>query len=299
MTPILVIGRSGQLARELDRAARARDIPVQCLGRDVADLTQGSALARVIADRAPRVVINTAAYTAVDDAETDPAAAFALNRDGPAHLAAACRAADAGLVHISTDYVFDGTKTAPYREDDPTAPINLYGQSKCEGEQHIREILPRHVILRTAWLHSAFGTNFVKTMLRVGREKPALSIVADQHGSPTAARDLAGVCLDVAQRLMAEPAPRDGFGTFHCAGDGCTTWHGLAEEIFRGVRERQPERAIPALHPVTSAAWPTRARRPGFSCMDCARLAAIHGAALPPWREGVARTVAALLAEGW
>ncbi|SDF76655.1 dTDP-4-dehydrorhamnose reductase [Limimonas halophila] len=295
---ILVVGRNGQLARELERTARYRGRALAILGRDQADVTDATAISEVVAAINPKVVINAAAYTAVDQAESEPTAAFRLNDDGVVHLANACRDVNAALIHVSTDYVFDGRKRAPYTEQDEVSPINVYGQSKAAGEAALRSILAQHVILRTSWLYSAFGHNFVKTMLRVGAERRELRIVTDQYGNPTAAHDLAAACLDIADRLMNGPN-NTLYGTFHCTGSGWTSWYGLAEHVFAVAERTQPGRAIPTLEPVTTDQWPTAAARPQFARLSCDRLSAMYGITVPPWQDSLARVVTELLDSGW
>jgi dTDP-4-dehydrorhamnose reductase len=295
MTNILLVGADGQLGREIVR--RAAVASMACHAFDVAelDITRRDAVMRTIAHLEPTVVINAAAYTAVDKAETDAEAAFAVNRDGAAHLAEACAAGDIPLIHISTDYVFDGAKQTPYLESDPTGPLGVYGKSKLAGEAAVRQTCPRHVILRTSWLYGVYGTNFVKTMLRLGLEREKLRVVEDQHGSPTFAGDLADAILVLAGRLRSCDWPDDGFGTFHCTGQGATTWCGFAREIFAAAAPtlgRQPE-----IEAIATSDYRTAARRPLRSVLDCGLAARVHGIALRPWRPALAETVHALLAQ--
>ncbi|NBC33964.1 MAG: dTDP-4-dehydrorhamnose reductase [Alphaproteobacteria bacterium] len=287
---VLVTGAAGQLGRALCDSAWP-GLAVTGVTRADCDLTDGDAVARLVATTAPDVVINAAAYTAVDKAESEPGRAFAVNRDGPGHLAAACARHGAALIHVSTDYVFDGSGDRPRREDDPTGPLGVYGASKLAGEEAVRARLPRHVILRTSWVYSATGGNFVKTMLRVGAERDRLTIVRDQQGCPTAADDLAGAAALVAGRLAAAPetAPT---GTFHYSGTGTTTWFDFAVEIFRQAAAYG--RPVPELVPITTADYPTPARRPANSVLDCARIAAAYGVARPPWPESLRPVIAAL-----
>ena len=198
---ILVLGTSGQVGHALMRASWPANAAVAGLARPAVDMADPGSLDRVMAEHAPDLVVNATAYTAVDKAESERDTAFAINRDGPAHLAAACAARGAALIHISTDYVFDGSKPAPYVEDDPVAPVNAYGASKEAGEAAVRSLAPRHVILRTSWVYAAHGANFVKTMLRLGRERPELGVVADQIGAPTAADDIASAIVRIAERI--------------------------------------------------------------------------------------------------
>jgi dTDP-4-dehydrorhamnose reductase len=268
-------------------------LAVHAAGRDELDVTDGAAVADTVARLAPRLVVNAAAYTAVDRGETEPAAAYAVNRDGPAHLARACALTGAPLVHVSTDYVFDGTNRAAYSEDDAVAPLGVYGASKLAGEEAVRAALDRHLILRTAWVYGVDRGNFVRTILRLGAERELLRVVDDQRGSPTAAADLAGAALAVARRLLEHAPPAGGFGTFHCAGGGETTWHGFAREIFRLAAARGVR--VPRLEPITTADYPTPARRPANSVLDCARLARVYGIRLRPWRAALAETLDRIL----
>lgn len=289
---ILVVGRSGQVAQALTRTAWPRSLAVEAHGRESIDLCQPSSVATVIANARWAAVVNAAAYTAVDRAESEPDVAFAVNRDGPAALAAACAKAGIPLIHLSTDYVFDGTKAEPYREDDPVNPLSVYGASKAEGEAAVRAHLDAHVILRTAWVFSATGSNFVKTMLHLAAERTELSVVDDQRGCPSAAQDIARAIVRVTSALI--DGKRDGFGTFHLAGAGLTTWHGFAREIFRqaALRGRTPPRRLKA---IPTAAYPTPARRPANSMLDTARIAQVYGIVPRPWAEGLSETLDALL----
>jgi dTDP-4-dehydrorhamnose reductase len=278
---ILVIGRIGQVGHELARAAWPANLAPQFVEREQFDLAQPDAVRQAVAAIRPRIVINAAAYTAVDAAESDAAAAFAVNRDGPAALADSCREVGAALIHYSTDYVYDGAKPGPYREDDPIAPLSVYGASKAEGDAAIAQRLDRHVILRTSWVYSAIGHNFVRTMLRLGAERDELRIVDDQRGTPTAAADLARAAIHIAAAIDAGSATE--FGTFHfCGGGAPVSWYGFAGEIFRGAAERGL--TVPrAVHPITTQEYPTPAARPRNSLLDCAKIARAYGLAATAW----------------
>jgi len=292
---LLVFGADGQLGRELRRATLPDGLSLTALNRRQADITDRAVVREALARARPAVVINAAAYTAVDAAEDAPEAAFAVNRDGPAHLAEACAAAGVPLIHVSTDYVFDGAQGGPYTEADPVAPLGVYGRSKEAGERAVRAALDAHVILRTAWVHSAHGHNFVKTMLRAGAQRPRLTVVDDQHGNPTAAPDLAAACVTVARRLLDAPGP-EAFGTFHLAGSGATTWCGFARAIFAEARDLAGG-PCPEVVAITSDQWPTRAPRPADARLDCGRIARVQGVALPPWRDSLRSVLADLLGE--
>ena len=247
----------------------------------------------VVAAR-PDIVVNAAAYTAVDAAESERDLAFAINRDGPAALAEACREIGAAMVHYSTDYVYDGAKVGAYVETDPIATLSVYGASKAEGDAAIAARLDRHVILRTSWVYSAVGNNFVKTMLRLGAERDRLGIVDDQHGSPTAAADIAAATIAVCAALAA--GKDDGYGVFHFCGGGTTTWHGFAREIFRraALRGLKTPRLV---EPIATEAYPTPAARPHCnSRLDCGKIAQVYGITAPPWRESLAAVLDELVA---
>lgn len=288
---ILVPGANGQVGRELVRCGAERGIEVVGLGRAELDVTDAAAVRRAVETHAPGAVVNAAAYTAVDRAEEEPALAFAVNRDGAAHCAAACAEAGIPLVHISTDYVFDGTKGAPYTEGDAPNPLGVYGQSKWAGEEAVRARLDAHVILRTSWVFSAHGHNFVKTMLRLSREREVLRVVADQQGNPTAAADIARAAL----HIVEEVAVREGaaWGTVHFAGTPATTWHGLAEAVVAEARRHGPVH-VRTVEPIPTSAYPTPARRPADVRLDCSRIERVWGLEPPAWRPAVARVVAEL-----
>lgn len=292
-TLILVVGRSGQIASELERATLPPGFTLQARGRDSLDLRRPDAAARAIAESGAAIVVNTAGYTAVDRAETEPDAAYAINRDGAAAVAEGAARARAALIHFSTDYVFDGARPAPeaYREEDPVAPLSVYGASQEAGERVVRARLDRHVILRTAWVYSAVGPgNFVKTMLKLGAERPELKVVVDQRGSPTAASDIVRAVVEIACRIAAGKS--DGFGTFHFAGAGATTRFGFAQAIFGWLAAHG--RPVPRLVPVPSSAFPTPARRPANSALDCARVGRVYGILPRPWERSLAECMAEL-----
>ena len=290
---ILVFGSQGQVATSLREAVLPAGWTVRTAGRAEGDITVRRDVDRIVAASGAAVVINAAAYTAVDRAESEPEAAIAVNRDGASHVAEACAHAGAPLIHLSTDYVFDGRAVGhAYREDDPIAPVSVYGASKAEGDQAVRDAAPRHAIVRTAWVYSPHGQNFVKTMLRLGRERPELGIVADQHGCPTAASDIAGALVAMAVRMVEPGAGSDLYGTFHFSGTGPTTWYGFAQEIFRlAARHGHP---APLLRPIATTDYPTPAARPANSVLDCRRLHAVYGIAAPAWQDSLAPCVARL-----
>jgi dTDP-4-dehydrorhamnose reductase len=278
---LLVTGASGQLGRELCGCAPAQGFAVAAFPRAELDIGDPDAVGRAVAGAA--AVVNAAAYTAVDLAEEERDLAFRVNADGPRHLARACAARGLPLIHVSTDYVFDGEKQGAYVEDDAVGPINVYGASKEAGERAVREELDRHVILRTSWVYGAHGRNFVRTMLRFAAERDEFDVVADQHGCPTAAGDLADAILAVARSLTAgEGTP----GTYHFAGAGATTWHGFAEgviELCLPVGQRRPR-----LVPIPASAFPRPARRPANSVLECRKIRQDFGIVPRPWREALA-----------
>ena len=289
---ILVAGAQGQLARALAEAAqRHGSHQVAVLGRPRLDLLDHVTIAKAMADVEPGLVVNAAAYMAVDKAESDRATAFAVNRDGAGALAAAARASDIPIIHVSTDYVFDGRKIGAYVETDATNPLGVYAKSKLEGEQAVAAANPRHVILRTAWLYAPYGANFLCTMLRLARERPELRVVADQHGQPTYVPHLAEALLAIAG-VLAGKQRQDIWGTYHIAAGGETTWHGFAGAIVRaGARLGTPQ--VPVI-PITTAEYPTLAARPANSRLDCSKLERTFGVRLPHWQQGLAACIAEL-----
>ena len=281
---LLVTGREGQLARSL--ALRGLDhagIEVVALGRPDLDLEQPSSVARAIAAAQPDIVVNAAAYTAVDKAEQEEDLAFAVNRDGAAAVARAAAELGVPLIHLSTDYVYSGDKPEPYVESDPVAPLGAYGRSKLAGEMAVREAHPGPLILRTSWVFSPFGNNFVKTMLRLGGERDELRVVGDQTGNPTSALDLAHAILRIAPDLAARPLEQR---TLHLGGTGYVTWHGFAEHVFAcaGARGGPTPRVVA----VPTSAYPTPARRPANSRLDCSAFTRDFGITRPDWRSGLA-----------
>jgi dTDP-4-dehydrorhamnose reductase len=289
--PILLFGAAGQLGREFINLASARGINVVGATRADADIADPSAVKALIERRAPRLVVNAAAYTAVDKAEADIDAAQRGNVAGPRALAEAADAFGVPVVHVSTDYVFDGSKPDAYRESDPIAPLGVYGRTKAVGEQAVRDAAPRHVIVRTAWVFGAHGNNFLKTMLRLARERDELRVVGDQRGCPTATIDLAEAILAIDRAIAAGEKP---WGTYHFAGQGATTWHGFASEIVDVQAPLTGKR--PPVHAIPTSAYPTPAKRPANSELDSALFAKTFGYAAAPWRARTRETVEALTA---
>lgn len=290
---ILITGGTGQVGLELLRQPWPAAVTVLAPDRAELDLTSADSIAAWFADRQIDGIINAAAYTAVDLAEDNAGSAFLANAQGPAWLADIARERDIPLLHVSTDYVFDGALDRPYREDDPVAPLGVYGASKLAGELAVRAGTPRHVVLRTAWVISAWRSNFLKTMLRLAGERPELRVVADQHGCPTGARDIAGALRTLALAHLADTSAP--CGTYHFVNAGSTTWHGLAEAVIAAHRSHGGP-AVPVV-PISSGDFPTRARRPANSRLDTARLQRDFGIAPRSWQEIVPEIVGEVLAD--
>src|SRR5262245_6408165 len=270
MRPILVAGRSGQLARCLVEAADQRGIRMVAIGRPELDVEDPTSVDRIARAVDPSAMVNAAAYTAVDRAESEPERAFAVNRDGAEHVALEAQRRGIPLIHMSTDYVFDGQKSSPYIEEDPVAPLAVYGRSKLEGETVVLKACPAALVLRTSWVYSPFGHNFVKSMLRLAKTRDHVRVVEDQTGSPPAADDLANAVLDILGRLGGE-----GFGSragvYHLAAQGETTWHGFASAIFAGWARRGGSQ-VKKLIAIKSAEFAACARRPANSRLDCSKI---------------------------
>lgn len=294
---VLVAGRSGQVARELARTVPANGFALSVMGRPELDLTDPDLVARAFEEVRPGLIINAAAYTAVDQAETDEAGAFALNAAGPGRLAEAAFRAGIPIIHISTDYVFDGAAARPYTEVDPVAPLGVYGRSKLEGERLVTSANLRHVILRTAWVYSPFGKNFVKTMLRLASGGDEVIVVHDQIGSPTCAADIARGIWGIAKVCAADPQSVQP-GVFHMTAAGEANWADFARAIFEFSQARGGPHA--SVRGIASAEYPTPVRRPNDSRLDGSKLEETYGIILPDWRASAERCVAELLeTEGW
>ena len=290
---VLVAGREGQVARALLARLLPEGHQVTALEPPELDLTDRASVDAAVAAAAPDLVVNAAAYTAVDRAEDQPELARAVNATGAGWLAAAAAARGAPCVHFSTDYVFDGLKGSPYTEADPTSPLGVYGATKEEGERLVLAANPRSVVIRTAWVCSPDGANFVKTMLRLAKEREEIRVVADQHGAPTFAADLADAVARMAPRLLAAKAGDEGFGLFHLSGAPHTTWHGFTAEILAQAAGRG--HPLPRLVPIATADYPTKARRPADGRLDCGKIARIHGIGAADWRVSLARCLDVLL----
>ena len=295
MRALVIGGKDGQAARALAELD-GPEFSIEVRGRPEVDLAQTTTLASFLANSRPDVVINCAAYTAVDQAESDPDAARRVNADGATALAAACAAENVPLVHISTDYVFDGSKTSPYVETDPPNPQNIYGATKLAGENGIAVSGARHVILRASWMHAPVGRNFVRTMLRQAALSERVNVVADQIGRPTSASHLAIAVRDVAARLVIDASAPT--GVFHLTGSGepCS-WRQFAEAVFLASQVRGGPSAV--ADPIPTSAYPTPAKRPANSVLDCTKIADAYGLVMPNWRQGVEECVEAIREGGW
>lgn len=278
---VIVTGAQGQVGRELLLRAPS-GFNVIGYGSGELDISDSVQVEEVLARIKPQLLINAAAYTAVDKAESDIERAYAVNRDGVAHLARAAQAQGIAVLHISTDYVFDGNHTLPYTPGDVTAPSGVYGASKLAGEQQLQQHCSRHVILRTSWVFGAHGNNFVKTMLRLGRERDELAVVADQRGCPTSAGSIADTLWALATIFR-----RDGmlkWGVYHYSGAPACTWYDFADEIFNQARSEALLEKKPRLKAITSAEFPTQAKRPGWSVLDCQTLEQDYGVSTRSWK---------------
>ena len=285
---ILLTGASSQVGWELSSRSGHSGFDILALDRSKLDITDSSAVSKEVKRSGVSLVINAAGYTAVDEAESEPELAFAANRDGPANLATACGKVGIPLVHLSTDYVFDGGKQGSYLVTDPVSPLGVYGKSKAAGEAAVSEHLPEHVILRTSWVYGVHGDNFVKTMLRLGRERQVVQVVADQYGCPTYAADLAEAVLRIAAQVLEGRQVH--WGIYHYCGQGVTTWHGFAEKIF-ALASEYTTLAVKRIEPITTAQYPTVAKRPLNSALDCSLLAENYGIEQLPWVASLAKMI--------
>ena len=279
--PILVAGRNGQVARALAALAERVGLPLVTIGRPELDLADPASVERAITATSPRAIINAAAYTLVDKAESEPDVAFRINRDGADFLAQGAERLDAPFIHLSTDYVFDGKKAAPYLEEDRPSPLGIYGRSKLEGEIAVLNACPAALVVRTSWVFSPYGQNFLKTMLRLADTRDHVRVVDDQYGAPTSAADIAQALLAMLEQIEAEHEDRGGI--FHLTSAGETTWYGFAAAIFETWKKRG--RRIPKLEPIKTADYPTPACRPADSRLNCSKVERIFGIHLHSWQE--------------
>jgi len=292
---IVVTGKDGQVDTSLQALADTLpDVDIMRIGLPEADLSRPETLEPHVVTAKPDIIISSAAYTAVDKAESEQNLAQAINGDGPGELARLAALLDVPIIHLSTDYVFAGDKDGPYTEDDEPAPASAYGRTKLSGEMQIKAATPNHVILRTAWVYSPYGNNFVKTMLRLGGTRDEINVVADQYGCPTYAPEIARGLLHVARKVAADknPALR---GVFNLTGQGETNWAGFAQAIFEGSTARGGRRVT--VHPVPSTQYPTPAKRPNNSRLSGEKLKAVYGLELDPWRTSLASCLDVLLTE--
>ena len=282
---ILLTGANGQVGWELARRGAHHGMEILACDRLKLDITDESAVRRAIKQAGASLAINAAAYTAVDKAEDNPELAYSVNEKGPANLAGACAEAGIPLIHISTDYVFDGKKSGPYFETDPVSPLGIYGKSKRAGEEAVRRTFPIHIILRTAWLYGVHGYNFVKTMLHFGKEKKMLRVVDDQYGCPTYAADLAEAILIVGARVLNKQ--QVAWGTYHFCGKGVTTWYGFAKAVF-DIARQYDSFLCTNIEPIPAAQWPSPVKRPENSVLDCTKITEAYGIHPKLWTERLA-----------
>ena len=288
---LAVTGLAGQVVSALISRA-PRDVEIIALGRPQLELSRRDAVITSLRHARCDAIINAAAYTYVDKAETEPELALSVNGDGAGNVAKAAAELGVPLLHLSTDYVFDGTLDRPYQEEDQTNPTSVYGRSKLSGEEQIRSIHPQHVILRTAWVYSPYGNNFVKTMLRLGIDRDEISVVADQFGNPTSALDIADVLVEIAKNITRNPSSGL-LGTFHMSGQGEASWADMAQEIFEiaSALGRKPVKVCR----ITTSDYPTTAKRPTNSRLDNSKLEKVYGFKLPHWRSSLADCVTQLI----
>ncbi len=287
---LAVTGKNGQVVSAL-HALAGPGLEIVALGRPELDLARPDTVFKALREAKPDVVVSAAAYTAVDKAESEPDIAFAVNRDGAKAVARAANDIGVPVIHISTDYVFDGTKATAYVENDPTGPASVYGRSKLEGEQAVSENTDNYAVLRTAWVYSEYGSNFVKTMLRLSESRDEINVVADQFGCPTSANDIAIAIVSIAKRLATDPSAHLR-GVFHMSGTGETNWAGFAKQIFEFSAENGGKSIV--VNDITTAQYPTPARRPANSRLDCCKLQEVYGIRLPEWQTSTRAVMAAL-----
>ncbi|MFH0726341.1 MAG: dTDP-4-dehydrorhamnose reductase [Pseudomonadota bacterium] len=300
---LLIVGANGQVGSELALQVRNtgfQPVLADCYQVDggdpirVLDITDPVSIEKIFREERPDLLINAAAYTQVDRAETEKEVAFAINRDAPGLLARFCAKAGIAMIHISTDYVFDGKETRAYTESFPLSPTGIYGQSKAEGDEAVRKHLPRHLIVRTSWVYGVSGQNFVKTMLRLGKERSRIGVVADQIGSPTAAGDLAAALLTLAGHIASgKPIP---WGIYHYCGLGVISWFDFAVKIFEIARQFGYPYS-PEVSPITTAQYPTPACRPAFSALDCSLIGRCFDIHPVPWQESLSSVIEKLLSQ--
>jgi len=282
---ILITGAQGQIGKELVTVANTQGFAVIAAGRNELDITELENVKRYIQSNAPALVINAAAYTAVDKAEEEQNIAYAINRDGVANLAKACKEKNIPLLHISTDYVFDGSQGDDYQESDAVSPLGVYGVSKWQGEEAIRDELAKHIILRVAWVFGAQGNNFVKTILRLGKDLDELNMVADQFGGPSPAKNIAETLIILVEQYQKHKTLE--WGTYHYCGSEKTNWCEFAKEIFKQAKEQELIEKEIKVNAITTAEYPTPAARPANSMLDCSKLKNTFDIEMPNWKEAL------------
>ena len=282
---ILITGAQGQVGNELTAIANEEGFDVIAAGRADLDITETQNVEEYISQCQPNIVINAAAHTAVDKAESEQDLAFAINQNGAENIALACNRLNIPLLHISTDYVFDGSKAEPYNEDDAISPLGVYGNSKWQGEEVIRKNVNAHIILRVAWVFGAQGNNFVKTMLRLGKDRDELNVVADQFGGPSPAKNIAQTLIELVKQYQNNKSLA--WGTYHYCGKEKTTWHGFAEEIFKQANESGLLNKKIKINPISTEEYPTPAKRPANSMLDCTKIKTTFGIDMPEWKDAL------------
>ncbi len=293
MRKILVLGRKGQVGGDLCRLLEAKGERFTAAGREECDLAVAGSAARLISKELPNIIVNAAAYTAVDRAESEPELAFRINSEAVHEIATQAKRIGAALIHYSTDYVFDGSNSRPWREDDPTGPLNVYGRSKLEGERRIHDSGAASLIFRTSWVFSDVGKNFLVTMLKLGSEREEISVITDQIGSPTSSRSLAELTTDAISHFTAADGAIDmekiqaAAGIYHATSQEQTSWHGFAEAIFKEARKLGISLRVRSVQPITSEQWPSAAKRPAYSVLCNDKLREKLGYQLPEWKQSL------------
>ena len=282
---VFILGAQGQVGKELVSLAEKSGFDTIAVGRSELDITMIKHVKSSIQLHKPDIVLNAAAYTDVDKAEEEQDIAYAINRDGAENLAAVCKEQNIPLIHISTDYVFDGTKSEAYSENDDVSPLGIYGMSKWQGEEAIRLKQPQHIILRVAWVFGAHGNNFVKTMLRLAKEKDQLNIVVDQFGGPSPAKSISKTLIFLVETYQKEKVLK--WGTYHYCGAEKTSWYDFANEIFTQAKEKGLSDKDIKIKAIPSSEYPTPAKRPANSMLDCAKIKSAFGIELPSWKKAL------------
>ena len=291
---LLVVGSNGQLGWEVLNAAKDRGLECEGIDTPQFDITDRGAVERTVGRDRFSLIVNAAAYTAVDKAEVERDEAFAVNACGPGDLAFVCAKNHLPLIHISTDYVFDGNKKSPYDESDPVCPIGTYGESKAAGEKAVREALETCIILRTSWLYSSHGNNFVKNILRLASQREELRVVVDQYGCPTYAADLAAAIIDLAKQISRRGSVQ--WGVYHYCGHGVTTWYGFARQICQ-LAKKHIALQVKRIEAISTGEHPTLARRPPYSALDCSKIKNVFSIQTRPWQDSLAEMLARLFTE--